>query len=297
MINKMPDERMQQIRASIAAHRSRFLDTYIAVITEARMEDGQERIIEGMVVCQRAKELRVDVYRRLYGQRDKVTALYHKELIASMTHLKPYWPQEENWGIRSVRLYDGLWQYVLEVRDEKLVAWDKQRRPDGDLYADDDVEDFAWRTLGWLNEPEHLFEDDYSRAHGLVAMELTSPWQGSRLPKRLVMYVDPQRDYLCHRYIDEELFDAPWQEDKNWMDKVKDKGNLTETVKTRDALEYGRTSAGQWYPKVISETGYRQPYQGRRTDEHRVIRIHLIAEHPQFPAGTFSPENLPQATD
>ncbi len=297
IINKVPDERVRQVRENIAAHRSRFLDTYVAAITEARVENGQEQIIEGMVVFRRAKELRVDVYRQLYSNPDKVTPLYRDDLDASLTRLKSYWSDEENWGIRSVRLYDGLWQYVLEVQDDKLVAWDKQRRPDGDAYSDDDVDDFAWQTLGWLNEPEHMFEDDYSRTHGLIAMELTAQWQGYRLPKRQVAYVDPQKDYVCQRFIDEELFDAPWQEDKGWLDKAQDKSSLTERRTVREVTEYGRTSMGQWYPKVITATGHMQGYGRLRRDTVRVIRIHLIAERPEFPAGIFDPQKLPQATN
>ncbi len=297
IVNKVPEERMQQVRQDITAHRSRFLDTYIAVITEALTKNGQEQIIEGMVVFRRAKELRVDVYRRLYSQPDHITPLYHSELNASLTRLKTYWPEEENWGIQSMRLYDGLWQYVLEVQDDKLVAWDKQRRPDGDAYSDDDLDDFGWRTLWWLNEPEHMFEDDYSRTHALIAMELTAQWQGYRPPKRQVAYVDPQKDYICRRFIDEELFDAPWQEDKNWIDKVQDKQRLRERRRVRDVTEYGRTSAGQWYPKVITETGHELPYGRSREDVARVIRIHLLAEHPEFPEGIFDPQKLPQPTN
>jgi hypothetical protein len=296
IVNKVPDERVQQVRKSIATHASRFLDTYIAVITEARMENGQERITEGMVVFRRAKELRVDVYRRLYSQPDHITPLYRSELDASLTRLKSYWPEGENWGIRSVRLYDGLWQYVLEVKDDNLVAWDKQRRPDGDAYATDDVEEFAWQTLWWLNEPEHMYEDDYSRTHGLIAMELTTQWQGYRLPKRQVAYIDPQKDYICQRFIDEELFDAPWQEDKEWMNKAENKGSLRERRRVRDVTEYGQTSAGQWYPKVIAETGHELPYDRLREDVAGVIRIHLLTEHPEFPEGVFDPDRLPSVT-
>lgn len=297
IINHMPDGRVQQVREQIAAHASRFLDTYIAVITEARVENGQEQIIEGMVVFRRGKALRVDVYRRLYSQPDNVTPRCRRDLDASLSRLKAYWPEGENWGIRSVRLYDGLWQHVLDVKDDKLTAWEKQRRPDGDAYADDDLDDFAWRTLWWLNEPEHMFEDDYSRAHGLIAVELASPWQGYRLPERQVAYYDPQKDYVCHRYVDEELFDAPWQNDKNWMEKVRDKRSLTERSAVREVTEYGRTSTGHWYPTTITETGHERPWDGSRVDVTRIIRIHLITEHPEFPEGIFDAAALPRADD
>jgi len=294
IINKVPSRKVKEIHQKISEHKSRFLNEYIAVITEARIKDGEESISEGFVIFCQDKKLRVDVYKPLYGNEDKVTGLYENQLDASLGQLKPFWPDEKKRGIRSVRLYDGLWQYILEVKDDKLTAREKQRRPDGDSYGDDDLDDFTWRTLWWLNDPEHMYEDDYSRQNGLIAMELTTQSLHGRLPKRQVLYVDPEKDYVCHRYVNEKLIDAPWQEDKGWLDAVENKDRLTEEVNYREVIEYGQTLGGQWYPKVITEKGYRHDYGANKYDVNRIIRIHLISEHPSFPEGIFDLGRLPE---
>ena len=217
--------------------------------------------------------------------------------------MKAFWPEEEGWGIWSVRLYDGLWQHLLQVEDArstgqgfKLTAREKQRRPSGDLYGDDDIDDFGWRTLWAFDGVEHMLEDDYSRTHGLLATEWTTQALGSQLPKRQVMYVDPQKDYIRQRYTSEELIDAPWQEDKTWMDRVQNKERPRESSVVREVVEYGQTSAGQWYPKVINEKGY-EYYGATRRDVNRITRIHLIAEHPAFPTDIFDPQALPKVSE
>ena len=297
IIDKRRDRAVQEVREKIREHQKSFLNEYVAVITEARIEDGEEDVREAFVIFCEGRKLRVDSYRPLYEKTDEVTPLYEDELRASLGYVKDYWKGRRKPYIDSVRLYDGLWQYVLEAKDDKLKAREKQRRPDGDMFGDDDLDDFTWRTLWWLNEPEHMYEDDYSRANGLIAMELTSQSLFGRLPKRQVLYVDPEKDYVCHRYVNEELLDAPWQEDKNWLEDVEGKGRLTETVTDRQVVEYGRTAEGKWYPKVITEKGYRHYHGAIRSDRDRIIRIHLIAENPEFPEGIFDPERLPKVEE
>ncbi len=194
IVNKVPSRKVKQINQKISEHKSRFLDEYIAVITEAWIENGKETISEGFVIFSHGEKLRIDVYRALYGNGDEVTTRYRNDLAASLNCLEPYWPKHKR-SIRSVRLKDGVWQYILEVEDGEFAAWEKQRRPEGRLLGDDDMLDFSWRLLWWQNDPEHMYEDDYSRANGLIAMELTSQSLLGQVPKRKVLYVDPEKDY------------------------------------------------------------------------------------------------------
>ena len=237
------------------------------------------------------------MFRKNYGSNEQLTERYRTPLEPALRYLEPFWPDEDQRDVRAVRLYDGLWQYTLEADEGRLVARAKQRRPDGDEYGDDDVDDFAWRKLWWLNLPEHMYEDTYSQENGLIAMELTAQGLGSQEPKRLVLYVAPEKDYVCDRYVEQQLLDAPWQEDKTWLEGVTNKGSLTDEVRDTRVTEYGRTESGQWYPKTITETGYRQEYGTVRNDTQRVIRIHLVAEHPEFPEGIFDPNALPEASN
>ena len=114
------------------------------------------------------------------------------------------------------------------------------------------------------------------------------------MPVRKVLYVDPSKDYLYRRYVEEELVDAPWQIDKNWLDSVENKGRLEEEVRVYDVIEYGQTSEGQWYPKTITIKGYDNPLRKNsiKMDFNRISRIYLLEENPDLPDELFDPEQL-----
>ena len=140
-----------------------------------------------------------------------------------------------------------------------------------------------------------MYEDDFSRDNGLLAMELTGEGY-HHVPKRLVLYVDPKKDYVYQRYSEEELLDAPWQEGESGADAGRSRDGLREQVRVYDVVEYGRTSGGQWYPKVVTIKGYDQK-EGRpetRRPFDRVSRIHLIEENPNLPQSLFDPNQLKQ---
>ncbi|MGE5295096.1 MAG: hypothetical protein ACM3VT_09730, partial [Solirubrobacterales bacterium] len=298
IINKVTDQPVQAVRQKIEEAGRRFLDEYIAVITKADVEEGREVIEESLVVFRQGKRVRVDGYshasRGDAAARDKLTSRYAEALKASLQCLDSYDAAAENQDIRFVRLYDGLWQYALDAEEGRLVASERQRRPDGDGFGGDEIDELGWRTLWWLNEPEHTLEDSYSRGNRLIGMELSAQAVGSQPPKRLALYVDPEKDYMFQRYVEEQLIDAPWQEDKAWLDAVQDKSALTELVRECRVSEYARTTSGQWYPKTITETGYRREYGLAKRDTSLTTRIHLIAEHPTFPEGIFDPDKLPK---
>jgi hypothetical protein len=75
---------------------------------------------------------------------------------------------------------------------------------------------------------------------------------------------------------------------------VQNKDVLQERLQDFEVREYGQTSNGQWYPKVIAETSFDRGFKAIRLDTRTIIRIHLVAEHPEFPAGIFDPAKLPQ---
>ncbi len=294
IINKVPDARVEETRAKIAAHRDGFLKHYVAVQTEARVEEGQERIIETMVIYQQDEKLRVDVFWNLHGTPNELTNQWAGILGTSLAHAKSFWPNPERHGIRSVRIYDGLWQHMLDEHEGQMVLRTPQRRPDGDMYADDDIEDFGWRMLWWLGEPEHMYDNDFAREHGLLAMELTAPGMTHQLPKRLALYVDPAKDYLYRRYSEEERADAPWRVDTTGSDSAQSYEGRRERVRVYDVIEYGQTSAGQWYPRVVTIEGYEQKV-GRpdtRQPDRRISRIHLLEEDPDLPPELFDPNQL-----
>ncbi len=294
--NKVPVADVEEVRAQIREHQKRFLKNYVAIQIESRVENGTEQPAEAMVIYGRDNKIRVDVFSPLYPNSADLNEQRKDLLKKSLDRLEPFWSGSKPATVRSVRIYDGLWQHILDKREDELVLRKPQRRPDGDMYGDDDLDDFGWRTLWWLNEPEHMYTDEFSSDNGLVAMELTSQWTGQRLPKRQVLYVDPSKDYLFRRYSNEELLDASWQIEKIDPDDIeKDKARLREEeVRVFDVTEYAQTSAGQWYPRTIEITGFDRTVgpNGYRSDRNRVSRIYLLEENPDLPDSLFDPEAL-----
>jgi hypothetical protein len=294
IINKIPTPEAEALREKINKHKQGFLQHYVAVQTEARVEDGKEQVIEAMVIYYQGKKIRVDVFQNLYGNSNDLEGPYAHLLQRSRAYLGEHYPESHRWGIRSIRIYDGLWQHILAEREDQMILKSPQRRPDGDMYADDDLDDFGWRKLWWLNEPEYMLVDDFSQANDLLAMELTAQGTERRLPKCLRLYVDPEKDYLFRRYSEENLVDASWQIDDGWWDTVKNKDRLEERVRVFDVTEYAQTSQGQWYPTVITMNGHTMPQSRHSVREQykRISRISLLQENPKLPDELFDPEQL-----
>jgi len=294
IINKVPTPEVEALREKISTHKRDFLQHYVAMQTEARIEDGKEQVIEAMVIYYQGKKLRVDVFHNLHGNANDLEAPYAHVLQRSRAYLAEHYPESHRWGVSSIRIYDGLWQHILTEREGQMHLKTPQRRPGGDLYADDDVDDFGWRKLWWLGEPEYMLVDDFSQAHSLLAMELTSQGTDRRLSKRLRLYVDPEKDYLFRRYSEENLVDASWQIDAGWWDTVKDKDRLEERVRVFDVVEYDQTSQGQWYPTVFTMNGYTMPQYRHSVREqyNRISRISLLQENPKLPDELFDPNIL-----
>lgn len=296
IINKVPDERVKEVRGLIKQNQSRFLKDYVAIQLENRVnDDGSESLIEAMVIYSQGKKLRVDVYKavKVSGLDEKYADAVKGLVEDSTTRLKPY--VSDTFCTRAIRIYDGLWFHEFADCNGKVSLRAPQRRPDGDGYGDDDLDEFGWRVLWMYNDPEWMYEDEFSEENGLIGMEVTRQSQFGRLPERKVLYVDPSKDYLFRRYIEEEIVDAPWQIDKNWLDPVENKDRLEEQVRVYDVIEYDQTSEGQWYPKTITIKGYDDyPLRknGYKNDFNRVSRIYLLEENPDLPDKLFDPEVL-----
>lgn len=299
IINKVPDERVQEVCKQIEEHRGRFLKSYLAVQTEMDVTGQQPHLMEGTVIYCKGRKIRVDSFRSIYSSdKQKPIPAEATELLKdSLALLEQYVPGSVR--PREIRIYDGLWQHIYEEQGDKMVLKKPHRRPDGDMYGDDDIEDFGWRKLWMYDElPAYMIEDDFSTEKGLLAMEVTWQSQWGWVPERKVLYVDPAKDYLFRRYIEEKLIDAPWQIDKTWIDQLDEqkKKRLRESVRVYDVTEYGQTTAGQWYPKTITSKGYDQynplGENGYREKWNRVYRIDLLEENPDLPDELFDPEIL-----
>jgi len=289
IINKIPDEQVKDIRKKISENQGSFTKNYVAVYIQRLAEKDNNRIMEALVIYCQGKKLRVDsFYSGSYAKREKLTEKRKDILQGSIDILRRHVPADEALAMHHVSIYDGLWQHKLEIRDKEFVLNPKQRRPDGDARGNDDLDDFGWRILWWLGDPEHMYEDEFSKENDLIAMELTAQGSSNRLPKRLALYVDPAKDYLYRRYIDKRILDAPWQ-----IEKIEDCTQKHEDVKIYDIVEYAQTSAGKWYPKTITINGYSKTTgKKRQSDFNRKCKIFLIEENPKLQQELFDPQIL-----
>lgn len=290
IINKIPDKQVKDIREKIGEHKASFLKNYVAVYIQRYASNDNDRIAEALVIYSQGKKLRVDsFYSGSYAKKEKLTEKRTDLLQGSINILRQFIPEDEALAMRYVSIYDGLWRHKLEISDKKFVLHPKKRSPNGDGRGNDDLADFGWRTIWWMNDPEHMYEDEFSKENGLIAMELTAQGTSWQLPKRLVLYVDPEKDYLYKRYTEKDVLDAPWQ-----IEKIEECSQKSWKVRTYEVLEYAQTSNGQWYPKTFTIKGFDKELTGNKynSDFNRTNEIYLIEENPNFPEELFDPQIL-----
>ena len=202
-----------------------------------------------------------------------------------------WWTQGEYSGCILVVLYDGEYNYTVE-RDLKTKRWSSQP-PEHDPernYRDFGVSSWGWPQynlrLGVPGEPPiTVLDDEYSKQNELICLQML--WQGkvhkdwAALPCKRSWYLNPQCDYICQRFEERYVRNAPWQKDKSWLEGVKPDRISAERTRIREVTEFGQTDAGQWYPRRI-ETGL------------NAITLFLDTD-PEFPEGIFDPRTLPKA--
>jgi len=202
-----------------------------------------------------------------------------------------WWTQGEYSGCILVVLYDGEYNYTVN-RDLKTKRWSSQP-PEHDPernYRDFGVSSWGWPQynlrIGVPGEPPiTVLEDDYSKQKKLICLQML--WQGkvhkdwAALPFKKLWYLNPQRDYICQRFEERYVRNAPWQKDKSWLEGVEPDRISAERTRIREVTEFGQTDAGQWYPKRI-EAG------------RNALAIFLDTD-PEFPEGIFDSRTLPKA--
>lgn len=141
--------------------------------------------------------------------------------------------------------------------------------------------DSPWQpSLTRMSWPIHfpkgykVIEDDYSIANNLICLEKIQRLNAAYLkemrrkhpdfPKdikprdtydRFLYYLDPERDYICQKYI------SQWG--------IKD--NIPESVSIRDVVEYSKTDSGNLYAKKFKHTGF----EGGEQTSESITKIYL----------------------
>ncbi len=199
-----------------------------------------------------------------------------------------WWTRGEYSGCRLIMLYDNEYRYMV-TRDLKTKRWSSkppQHDPERN-YLLSGLGTWGWPLsnlrLGVPGEPPiTVLDDEYSKQNKLICLQRL--WQGqvrkdsATLPCKRLWYLNPQRDYICQRFEEHYLRNAPWQRDKSWLEGVDPDRVSVEKTRIREVTEFGQTDAGQWYAKRIGTNN----------------AVIFLDTDPEFPEGIFDPETLPK---
>lgn len=307
VVDNLPAENISEILEAYRAHRESAPSSYIAIVTDRWFDKKFDTFLTygASVIYRDGKIQRVDDFRLpQVEQKDwrEVFLEFEKEMGGTFESQLSWWQQ--NGQLSAVNLYDGKFQYQLKLENETWIAEPKKYLPFGDYRGDDDLADFGWSVhfvLPWSgDEPFNIIENEYSINNNLICLESVS--QGRIVtddkqttwaiaPKRVLCYLNPERDYICQRFERHELFDASWQEDKTWFDRIEQNKFKKQWAdnKIREIVEFGQTEDGLWYPQAIETWDPTDADNGER----RIKRIWLRTDL-EFPEGIFGPENLPR---
>ena len=310
VINNLPTEGVPQILEAYKSHRESAPSTYIAVVTNSIFDESVKTFLTygASMIYRNDKIQRVDTYSLPQAEQKewRQTWLKFKEEMGdSLESLLKWWTR--NGLLSNVNLYDGKFQYEVNRENDTWIAQPKRYMPLGDLRADNDLADFGW-GVHFLSSytgsgPFTIVETEYSKKHNVVCVEITAQGRINKdtrqivwalPPKRVRCYLNPERDYICQRFEQHELFEAPWQEDKTWLEHI-EKNNIKKhrtDNRVREVVEFGQTESGQWYPKKIKSWNSTDT----NNTEIRIKKIYLTT-NSEFPDGIFDTENLPKAND
>ncbi len=310
VINNLPSKEVSQILEMYGSHRESAPSRYIALVTNSCFDEKLDTFLtHGIsVIYRNNKTQRIDEFRLpRTGQKEwrENWLTFKKEMGNTFESQLAWWKQ--NGEICNVDLYDEKFQYVVSRENDKWVAQPRKYMPLGDLRADNDLADFGW-GVHFVSTfsgscPFTIVENEYSKKHNVICVEITAQGRTGTdstqqvwavPPKRTRCYLNPERDYICQRFEQHESFEAPWQEDKTWLEHI-EKNNIKKQWadnRVREVVEFEQTEEGQWYPKTIKSWN--------PADTHNnIISIKKIylRTNPKFPDGIFDPENLPKANE
>ena len=306
IISKLPEEDYQMVWDNYRQSRAQATQEYIAVITHSNQRlsftgefpEGIVTMIDVDYNSDRKKRLeRHFVFNT--GQVLKEFWPGYKEQLGDTFESLLGWTKDhyDNPGSISVYFYDG--QYYLSTRRDEAGDWSKAKK----RYTPDDnlMPNMYLGCIGWpgIYKSGHIIEDDYASENNLICIERLQQGiihQGDvSLPGRFLFYLDPQRDYLCVRYVHEWRPDAEWQEDKDWLRDVEPDKISEGSITVKDITETIQASNGYWYPRVIVEktSGVREDYKDAALRVSDIQTIYVQTE-PEFPEGIFDLKRLPK---
>jgi len=122
-------------------------------------------------------------------------------------------------------------------------------------------------------------------------------------PSRIRRWWNPQRDYAREEFEQIEDVNAPWQEDKDWLqgtapELIKRRWQLNEqeisdyrATRTHRIVEYDRTPDGQWYARRIAT----ESATNLQTSSPHMVVVHVDTES-DIPEELLDPDSITPET-
>ncbi|MGE5609142.1 MAG: hypothetical protein ACM359_07800, partial [Bacillota bacterium] len=281
VIDLSPGKDVKELQRKVAAAVETFAPSYVAVIcTEYQRNPGITpgyRVVYKKNGKYRIEHYSLNVHRDDPGVEDMkaIEAYVAKKPIQYISFLLG--SEEE----ASVSLGEDGKVKVKRSREPVLftgtVEWEAWRFS-GMKFSTDVSRRQSMKAIVAAEDPEDA---------GLIIEETTS--QGVALgehrwslPIRNRNYFDPQHDLLSQRYEFLATFQAPWQRGDALMKDIQGDPDMVrfKNRSTRTILEYGKTPAGQWYPRKLRgefESRGKDRPDGKAQDSvsTELITIHL----------------------
>lgn len=301
IINNVPSAKALEVQKLAKRYREAFTKTFITVEADSYLLNGIERDNLVRVTYHTNEARRFEWYNNTQGAENKLLTnnsglKYSADLIKKATGRKnPLY-------LTNLDLYkeDGDCRIYVSSTGELRVNKSERERRNWDHFRVYEL-GWPWRIDNTSYKRLEIIEDDYSLKHDLIRLEMI----GGGIDKD-IFYLNPRKDYLCQRHIEQCAYLNPWLKHEGWVDE-KTKAwighNSIIEEKITDIEEYGQTKQGQWYKKVVetlkiythyTKDGevYNRYGDSYKCHQRQIRRIYLI-EDPEFPEGIFDPASLP----
>ncbi len=146
-----------------------------------------------------------------------------------------------------------------------------------------------------------VIEDSYSLNNNFIciqSLENGNSYKGKIIyhPLRSKYYLDPSKDYICHRKVLEYKKDGQWQQDKDWLKDVTDNNGYSDQYFIiTEMKKYKNTSTGQWYATIIAEKQFNDMiYDCDYNYDLKPDKFITIIENPEIDDTLFDPQYIIQ---
>ncbi|MBN1766558.1 MAG: hypothetical protein JW860_14985 [Sedimentisphaerales bacterium] len=302
VISNIPADNIQELMDHYGQSRTEATREYIAIITYT---DSYRHDMITMVDIDYKSGLRHRLERHLvFGSGQSMENLWpaYKEQLGQTFESLRQWSLNhyQSTGSISIYLHDG--EYYCSAGRDDDGTWHKESRQYDPDPRDYRMPGITLESIAWplMFAGGTIIEDDYARENNLICIErlqqgMVREWAVS-LPARFLFYLDPHKDYISRRKVTEWRADAPWQQNKNWLNEADPTKIPDSTVTVEDMTQLVQAPNGHWYPREILVQQTVLPKDNKDTPPNKpnfkTINIYINTA-PVFPDNIFDINHLP----